>query len=1123
MLQRIQRPFQPRLRTSFLISTALILALILVAGSVLLSLAQAIRAEIQRALQVNAYSTTVSQAYLELAQTLIAAEEAVETRDAYKFQERLLPRLTSLSQSQRALERILVGLSEDDPLRPYLLETTNLLQRSISTLYETQRLAREDQWPSVKLRLWNLHTLYTRSRTPLSTLIVHTREAAIQAREQASRLLLRLLLVGGGLVLFLALTLGGQALFTLSRLVRPLEQATARLAHFAQGDLSVRLPEPLRPLEMHQLARTFNYMADQIQNAQRKLEREVEARTADLRRRTRQLQAAAEVGRAVTSFQDLDQVLQEATRLISERFGFYHVGIFLLDPNGEYAVLQAANSPGGQRMLQRGHRLKVGEQGIVGYVTGTGKPRIALDVGADAVHFRNPDLPHTRSEMALPLRVGDRILGALDVQSTEPAAFAQEDISTLQLLADLLAVAINNANLLRQRQEALEDLQRAYAQLSQRGWAAFTQQRRLIGYKLDARGTLHPLQAEEEPPPPEETTEEPSAAETLTLPIQVRGTTVARLQLRKPAGQSWHPPEQHLLEQFSQRMGAALEGARLYAEAQRRAAQLQVAAEIARDASGTLDLDILLASAVHLIQERFGFYHASVFLIDESGTYAEIRESTGAAGAEMKRRRHRLAVGSASTVGQATATGQAVVINDTQASEIHRPNPLLPETRAELALPLKAGDEVIGALDVQSRRRQAFSQEDVQVLQILADQIAVAVVNARLFAEIWAYLEAHWGRHQVLVAATPASTVTEALERAVQTLHELRPQDLVALLTPEEQGLRVAAAVGHAPEVSGKIIPWGQGITGWVAQHRQALRVPWTAQDPRYLAGTPGVQSEMAIPLIYRDELLGVLDLESLQGNAYSESDQELFYTLATSLAAVLANLRLLEAARQRSHQLQLLNEITAAAASHTNQQDLIHDILPRLVQGLGGTLGIVALRQGPHQSLTPVAFYPEDLASQIPLTAQEVADLLNAYRTPQGVSVEAFASDALQRTAQSLGIQSALLIPLRFRGEPVGLIHLGFAETRAWTPEDLRLVEQMGRQISTSLEVARLFQQAVRRAERERLLTAITTRMRASNDPQEILQTAVRELQRALQVETTQVVILNPDDGAQAPPEEQE
>jgi methyl-accepting chemotaxis protein len=196
------------------------------------------------------------------------------------------------------------------------------------------------------------------------------------------------------------------------------------------------------------------------------MNRQLSARSRDLERRSVQLQAAAEVSRTAISVRDLDTLLSQVTHLIGEQFGFYHVGIFLLDEETEaYAVLKAANSEGGQQMLEKGHRLKVGEQGVVGYVTGTGEARIVLDVGTDAVHFDNPLLPETRSEMALPLKLGGQIIGALDVQSTEAGAFDEKDATVLQTMADQLAIAIENAGLLQETQQTVRELSAAAAEM----------------------------------------------------------------------------------------------------------------------------------------------------------------------------------------------------------------------------------------------------------------------------------------------------------------------------------------------------------------------------------------------------------------------------------------------------------------------------------------------------------------------------------------------------------------------------------------------------------------------------------------------------------------------------------
>jgi len=165
----------------------------------------------------------------------------------------------------------------------------------------------------------------------------------------------------------------------------------------------------------------------------------------------------------------------------------------------------------------------------------------------------------------------------------------------------------------------------------------------------------------------------------------------------------------------------------------RRNEYLAASAEIGRLVTSTLDLEAIYERSVNLVVERFGFYHASIFINDETGTNSFLREATGTAGQKLKELKHFLPIGSRSTVGEATRSGEVVVVNDTTNTSLHRPNPLLPETKAETAIPLRIGDRIIGALDIQSTEADAFSEDDIAILQLLADQISVGIDNARSY------------------------------------------------------------------------------------------------------------------------------------------------------------------------------------------------------------------------------------------------------------------------------------------------------------------------------------------------------------------------------------------------------
>ena len=381
-----------------------------------------------------------------------------------------------------------------------------------------------------------------------------------------------------------------------NKLLEPLSKLQETAEAVAAGNLDAKAPIETSD-EIGIFAKVFNEMAAQLRDLIDSLETRIEERTQALQKRAKQLQIAAEVGSAAASMRDLDALLFRTTQLISEQFGFYHVGIFLLDAKKEFAILKAANSPGGRRMLARHHKLEVGKVGIVGYATGHGEARIALDVGEDAVFFNNPDLPKTRSEMALPLIVAGEVVGALDIQSEEPAAFVQDDIETLQVLADQIAIAIENARLFTENQKALESLQRAYGEISREAWKSMLKRetRRFIG-------TERGVSVESEEETPDELTQKALKERTpilqdhtLLIPLMVRGQSIGALRLSKPDNAPpWSEEEVEIAQTFTDQLGAALESARLYNEATRRAVIERAIGEIAAKISASIRMENIL-------------------------------------------------------------------------------------------------------------------------------------------------------------------------------------------------------------------------------------------------------------------------------------------------------------------------------------------------------------------------------------------------------------------------------------------------------------------------------------------------------------------------------------------------
>jgi GAF domain-containing protein len=389
----------------------------------------------------------------------------------------------------------------------------------------------------------------------------------------------------------------------------PLRELTEKTQQFTAGEIDT-IEETQRSDEIGELSHALNHMSNQFIEATTHLEDIVVERTQALEQRAVYFEAIAEIGQAATGIHEIENLLTNITHLISDKFGFYHVGIFLIDGAKEYAVLKAANSDGGWRMLARNHKLKIGEQGIVGYVTGTKQPRIQQRVvGDDSVYFDNPDLPMTQSEMALPLIVGGELIGALDIQSTVEEAFKDEDIAVLQVLADEVAIAINNTRLFEQLQESLEIERKLYGDLTKEAWTTIQKESvEDFNVKSDNSGVRfidQEIRKESSQAIREGITVQSSPTDDgqiypISIPVKVRGgIVVAVIETYKPAvAGPWLSQEINVLEAISEQLGIALENARLFEETQRLAHREAISSEVVSRIWSSTNIDTILQTAI---------------------------------------------------------------------------------------------------------------------------------------------------------------------------------------------------------------------------------------------------------------------------------------------------------------------------------------------------------------------------------------------------------------------------------------------------------------------------------------------------------------------------------------------
>ena len=401
--------------------------------------------------------------------------------------------------------------------------------------------------------------------------------------------------------------------------------------------------------EIGTLASTLNAMTATLRDSILSLEQRVKDRTAALEilsesatRRASQFETITQVTSAITSIRKMDELMPLIASVISNYFGFYHVGIFLNDEYGQNTILIAANSEGGRRMLQRNHSLRIGSQGIVGYVAARGESRVARNVGDDIVFFNNPDLPETKSEAALPLRSGASIIGVLDVQSIEEDAFSQEDINILGILADQVGLAIENSRLFETTRRSLTEAETLYRQYLHEGWSRLPLEEQVTGYRYTPRGAAPILSdlnvAGQNETPGIENVDHTSK---LSIPIKLRGETIGNLIVRAPEGKYWRQDQIDLIRAVADRVALSAENARLFDETSRRAERERLVTEITSKIRSTNDPEEMIKTALEELRSALGATQIEVIPQVVPGSPTNVTEASYSAHGESSQKTQR--------------------------------------------------------------------------------------------------------------------------------------------------------------------------------------------------------------------------------------------------------------------------------------------------------------------------------------------------------------------------------------------------------------------------------------------------------------------------------------------------
>jgi GAF domain-containing protein len=551
----------------------------------------------------------------------------------------------------------------------------------------------------------------------------------------------------------------------------------------------------------------------------------------------------------------------------------------------------------------------------------------------------------------------------------------------------------------------------------------------------------------------------------------------------------------------------------------RRAVQLQTAAEVSQAVGTILDIDELLPTVVDLIQQRFNLYYVGLFLVDDARQSAVLRAGTGDAGRTMLERSHQLAIDERSMIGWCVANRKARVALDVGQDAVRFDNPLLPDTRSELALPLVSRGRILGAMTAQSAEAAAFSEQDVAILQTMSDQVATAIANAQLFEQT--------RRHSAELALINRVITTTAssfdLNYILDTIAAELTQALalghvgIALLNEARTAMTLVADQPIEPDGSsgvGIVLPLaGNPSTQQVIATQRPMVIPDAQTSPltasiHEIMRQRGTQALMILPIVVRHEVIGTVGLDILeQGRVFTSGEMRLAETLIAQASKMIENVRLFEQAKQNTRQLAALNELSQAVSQQVEIEQVLEVSYQQLKQLApvdaffatlydrdSNTISFPLMYdEGRRYAEPPVPFNPDSKTGTVIRTGESILILLTADELAATVEVEGALGNVSKPSA------SLLYVPLQVGTQTIGSLSIQSYQINAYTTDTVQLMGSVANQVAIAIQNARLLGEARARAQREQTLREITSRVRGSTDPDVIARTAIRELGLAL------------------------
>lgn len=812
--------------------------------------------------------------------------------------------------------------------------------------------------------------------------------------------------------------------------------------------------------EIGQLGNAFNRMAAHVQDLITNLERRVAVRT-------RAVETSAEVSRRLSTILDPEQLTTTVVTQLQSAFHYYHAHIYLYDADHKNLVIAGGTGEAGQKMLAAGHKIQDGK-GLVGRAAAGNAPVLVSDVAQDPSWLPNPLLPDTRSELAIPIARGSEVLGVLDVQQNVENGLDSSDIELLQSIANQVAVALQNARQYRQVQESEARTRTILESVTVPLLISRASDGKMFyanDYLADViRLPLAQLLAFGTP----NFYVDMADRQAVVGQIQQQGF-VSNYELklqRADGGQFWallsarlisfedEPAIFTILLDITERK--VVEATNI-----KQAYELQAVAEINTVAMSIPDIQQMLSTVINLIKEKFDLYHAHMYLLNETGDTLLLTAGAGEAGRQMVQEQHHISVQQEhSLVARAIRTSQPVLVNDVTANPDHLPNPMLPDTQAELTVPLVVGNMVIGVLDVQADEVNYFSPADIDIQSTLANQLAASIQSSRALAQA----EQAFERSKIL---------TRRLTREGwdQFLHDI----------PESH-------LGYGYDL--------RQVNPFVSEPE--------SED--------GTDARFAQPILVQGEEIGTLALSEPQ--EFSEETQEIMAAVADRLGTHIENLRLTEQTTRALARTETLYAGSERVIRATN----IGDILQALVNSTDlrkmDQASIMFFEKPWTQNpdtLTIAAYWTQQSAgtrtpvgTTCPVSQFPTMHLLsqNEILIVGDVATDSQLDEGLRTLLLETKIGSFIGIPFTSGDQWFGFVTGQSEQALDMSSESIRQMKGLTDQAAVVAQSLRLFELAQERARREQLLREVTTRIHAAPDAESILRTAAQEVNRALGLE---------------------